>query len=159
MNENGYYRNDILNHEEWAVFYSYIKLDKNTNSNDNSVAKLQSNLHYLNEVKHYLVEREKKYKNLEIDNDSKTFIFPAGHYGQLAYYFLNDNVKKNIVGFIDGDKFKIGKRVYGTKYYTFEKCEISKYENINIIICSERYRSEMIEEIKLLNKNAKIINI
>jgi glycosyltransferase involved in cell wall biosynthesis len=74
-------------------------------------------------------------------------------------YFLNDNVKKKIEGFIDGDKFKIGKRVYGTKYYTFEKCEISKYENVNIIICSERYRNEMIDEIKILNKNANVINI
>jgi len=158
MNENRYYRNDILNHEGWAIFYSYIKCDKITDSNENKL-NLKNNIHYIDELKNYLVERENKYKNLEIDNENKTFIFPAGHYGQLAYYFLNDNIKKNIEGFIDGDKFKIGKRVYGTKYYTFEKCEISKYENVNIIICSERYRNEMIDEIKLLNKNAKIINL
>jgi FlaA1/EpsC-like NDP-sugar epimerase len=158
MNENGYYRNNILNHEEWAIFYSYIRRD-NIKELHNNELNLQNNIHYLYEVKNYLVEREKKYKNVKIDNENKTFIFPAGHYGQLAYYFLNDDIKKKIEGFIDGDKFKIGKRVYGTKYYTFEKYEISKYENVNIIICSERYRNEMIDEIKILNKNAKIINL
>jgi transaldolase len=157
MNKNGFYKNDIQYHQQWAIFYSYIK--KNDNELIYNIINNKDNILYLNKIKNYLIERENKFKNIEINNDYKTMICPAGHYGQLAYYYLNENVKKKICGFIDSDKFKIGKRVYGCDHYTFEKSELTKYKNINVILCSERYRNEITEEIKLLNKNTNIINV
>ena len=132
---------------------------RTTPDKENPINDITDNIHLLDNVSNYLVEREVRFKKIEINNDYKTFICPAGHYGQLAYYYLNDTVKNKISGFIDGDNFKIGKRVYGTPYYTMEKTELSNYDNVNIILCSERYRDEITEEIKLLNKNANIINV
>jgi len=154
MEKNGYYRNNIKNHEKWAIFYSYIK-----KNNTVSQININDNLHFLNEVKQYLLNRENMFKKIKIDNDNKIFIFPAGHYGQLCYHFLDENVKKNVEGFIDGDPFKIGKRVYGTEKFTYKKSKITTYKNINIIICSERYRTEMAKEINILKKNVNIVHI
>jgi hypothetical protein len=154
MNKNGYYRNDIHHHKQWAIFYSYIKKNNIEVIDDNS-----NNMFYFEKIKKYFLERENRLKKIEINNNYKTVICPAGHYGQLAYYHLNENIKKNITGFLDGDKFKIGKRVYGTEHFTFEKSELVNYDNVNVILCSERYRDEITEEIKTINKNANIINI
>ena len=72
---------------------------------------------------------------------------------------MDENIKNNIIGFLDGDSFKIGKRVYGTKHFTYDKLKICDYENINVILCAERYRDENTTELLLHNKNINIINI
>jgi len=155
MNSHGYYRNDISNHEKWAVFYSYVKGNNEIKVCEN----IRENIYLLTELKNYFIERENKIKNIVINNDYKTFICTAGHYGQLVYTLTNKKIKDNVIGFLDGDTFKIGKRVYGTEYFTFDKSEISKFENINVILCAERYRDEITDELILHNKNVLIINV
>jgi hypothetical protein len=77
----------------------------------------------------------------------------------MAYNFLDKYVKENVVGFLDGDPLKIGKRVYGTEYFTYAKSKLSEYVNVNVILCVERYRDEITSELLSHNKNTNIINI
>ena len=154
MKQCGYYRQNILNFEKWAIFYNYIK-DDNVLVDD----EVTKNVYLLDTLKEYFICRENKIKNIKIDNDNKTFICTAGHYGQLVYTFLDENVKNNIIGFLDSDSFKIGKRVYGTKHFTYDKSKLCDYENINVILCAERYRDEIINEILSHNQNTNIINV
>jgi hypothetical protein len=155
MKQCGYSRHDIFDFEKWAVFYNYKK-DDLVKVDDDEVTK---NLYLLDTLKQYFIGREKKIKDIKIDNSYETFICTAGHYGQLVYTFLDETIKHNIIGFLDGDSFKIGKRVYGTKHFTFDKSKLCDYENINVILCAERYRDEITREILMHNKNTNIINI
>jgi hypothetical protein len=45
------------------------------------------------------------------------YICPSGFYGQFIYFNLNEDSKKNVKGFLDGDSFKISKRLSGTPLY------------------------------------------
>jgi hypothetical protein len=155
MKQYGYYRNDILNCENWAVFYSYVR-DINETMRDNDVTK---NVYLLDKLLKYFLSRESKISRIKIDNNHKTFICTAGHYGQMVYTFLDANTKQSIVGFLDGDPFKIGKRVYGTEHSTYEKSKINEYVNVNVILCAGRYRDEITTELLSHNKNTNIINI
>jgi hypothetical protein len=155
MQQCGYIRQDIFDFEKWAVFYNYIRADNNMII-DNAVTK---NVYLLDTLKEYFLGREKKIKDIQLDNNNKIFICTAGHYGQLVYTFLDEKIKNNVIGFLDGDVFKIGKRVYGTEHFTFDKKKLSDYENINVILCAERYREEITKEIIFHNKNTNIINI
>ena len=154
MKQCGYSRHDIFDFENWAVFYNYKKDD--LVKHDDEVTK---NVYLLDTLKHYFTCRENKINNIKIDNDYETFICTAGNYGQLVYTFLDKTIKDNIIGFLDGDSFKIGKRVYGTKHFTFDKSKLCDYKNINVILCVERYRDEITKEILLHNKKTNIINI
>ena len=64
-------------------------------------------------------------KNIETINsiniDRPFYICPSGFYGQFIYFHLNDETRKNLIGFLDGDKFKIGKRLSGTRLPIFDQ--------------------------------------
>ena len=45
------------------------------------------------------------------------------------------------------------------KNATYDKLKLCDYENINVILCAERYRDEITIELLLHNKNINIINI
>jgi FlaA1/EpsC-like NDP-sugar epimerase len=111
----------------------------------------------MEEVKTYLVNREKVISELKFEND--VFICPAGNYGQMIYYFLNSDNKKKILGFLDGDTFKIGKKVYGTDMFTFKKDKVCEYDKVNVVLCVEKFRYEIKREISALNSNVKFIDI
>ena len=155
MNQHGYVRKNIQNHESWATFYNYIKSDTSVEISST----IREETYLLDKLKEYFIQRENKIKAITINNENKTFICTAGHYGQLVYTLINEQVKKNVIGFLDSDPFKIGKRVYGAEHFTFEKSKLQEYENINVILCAERYRDEITAEILSHNKNANIINV
>jgi hypothetical protein len=98
-----------------------------------------------------------KIKNINITEPF--FICPSGFYGQFVYFYLNNETKKNIIGFLDGDKFKINKRLSGTKSYIFEKKEIEKYEKITVLVASSKHNTEIIDELLIYNKNIRILGI
>jgi hypothetical protein len=156
MKQYGYSRKDSLEFEKQAVFYNYLKDSSETVYDYNDVIK---NVYLLDKLLKYFIGREKKIRRIKIDNNYQTFICTAGHYGQMAYNFLDKYVKENVVGFLDGDPLKIGKRVYGTEYFTYAKSKLSEYVNVNVILCVERYRDEITSELLSHNKNTNIINI
>ena len=98
-----------------------------------------------------------KIKNILINTDENIFIVPAGLYGQLIYYFLNDTYRKNILGFLDNDPSKIGKRLYGTENYIFKMDEVKKYNNITLLIYKGPYIEEMMNQLNNYNKNINYI--
>lgn len=97
-------------------------------------------------------------KNIEtiknINIDKPFYICPSGFYGQFIYFHLNDNTRNNIIGFLDGDKFKIGKRLSGTRLPIFEKEEIKNRDNVCILISSSKHTNEIKNE--LLSYNTDI---
>jgi len=98
-----------------------------------------------------------KINNINIDDNEKIFIVPAGLYGQTIYYFLNHTYRKNIIGFLDNDSSKIGKRLYGTENYIFKMDEIKNYHHITLLIYKGPYMEEMMKQLNNYNKNIKYI--
>ena len=98
-----------------------------------------------------------KIKSINIYNPF--YICPSGFYGQFIYFYLNENSKKNVKGFLDGDPFKINKRLSGTPLYIYEKKYISHFENVTILVSSAKYDKEIKRELLLYNSNITIINI
>lgn len=109
----------------------------------------------MNFVKDYLIKREQKLSQIIIPSNS--FIVPGGHYGQLIYMHLqHDNA---VLGFLDNDKSKHGLRMYGTRLLTYPIEEVSKYNDISIILHGGPYTKEIQQSILNYNKNACIIII
>jgi hypothetical protein len=153
FNKYGFYREDIYNYENNSVFYNFVKKEIATDTEN----VIKDNLYLLESVKNYFLNRESIIKNTVLGKE--TYICPAGHYGQLIYYFLTNENKQKILGFLDGDSFKIGKPVYGTHLNTFKKDKISEYDDIEVIVCSSRYRDEIKSDLLTINENVRIINI
>jgi hypothetical protein len=111
------------------------------------------------------------YKNLELPIKQKIFyknviekikyininkpfyICPSGFYGQFVYFNLNDKSKKNLLGFLDDDKFKINKRLNGTNLKIYEKSVVKKKKNFNILISSFKHTNEIKNELLAYNNN------
>jgi hypothetical protein len=154
FNKHGYFRKDVCSFEGHSIFYNYIKSD---DENTIPETEIKNNVYLMEEVKTYLINREKVISELNFEND--VFICPAGNYGQMIYYFLNSDSKKRILGFLDGDTFKIGKKVYGTDIMAFKKDKVCEYDNVDVVLCVEKFRDEIKREISTLNSNVKFIDI
>jgi hypothetical protein len=102
-----------------------------------------------------------KYNQLKIsslkDLDTSFFIVPAGLYGQIIYYFLNPEYKKNLLGFLDNDPSKINRRLYGTQSFIYKMDEIKKYETITIILYNGPYTKEIMTQLDGYNKKIRYI--
>ena len=97
-----------------------------------------------------------KIKSINILNPF--YICPSGFYGQFIYFYLNENSKKNVKGFLDGDPFKINKRLSGTPIHIYEKKYISSFENMTILITSAKHHTEIKNELLQYNSNITCIN-
>ena len=95
--------------------------------------------------------------SIYIDNSKPIFICPAGLYGQIIYYYLNNEFKKNIIGFLDNDQSKIGKRLYGTPYSILKMDEVKKYDSTTIIMYRGPYANEIVQQLNEYNPNIKYI--
>jgi hypothetical protein len=97
---------------------------------------------------------EKNIENIKnININSPFYICPSGFYGQFVYFFLNENTKQNLLGFLDGDPFKINKRLCGTNLIIFEKQIIKNNNKIKILISSTKLNNEIKNELLTYNNN------
>jgi hypothetical protein len=103
------------------------------------------------------------YKNIYVDNIAllnnieippNTYIAPSGIYGQYLYYFINN--KKNIVGFIDNNKERHNKKLYGTDKLVYSPLNIDLKSNI--ILCDCPYKDEIYSELIKLKLNIMYVN-
>jgi hypothetical protein len=89
------------------------------------------------------------YKPKQIDTpfgkSEHEFIAPAGHYGQ---YIYNIFYPKNIIGFLDNDIYKQGKRVYGTPYSTYSYNKLLSYDNPHVYVYAGPYSDEIIKQLE-----------
>lgn len=70
------------------------------------------------------------------------FVAPAGLYGQLFHYFT----KANILGFLDNDTAKQGRRVYGTPYYVFPFNAVKGLKRVTVYVWGGPYKRELIQQ-------------
>jgi len=107
----------------------------------------------------------KFYRNMsniinQLDINVPFYICPSGFYGQYIYFNLNEYVKRNVLGFLDGDKYKQNKRLSGTPHNIYEKSHISKnYDNIAILISSAKHEDEIKTELLSYNGKLRFITI
>jgi len=88
----------------------------------------------------------------EIGDVTNVLIYGAGDSGMITYGALNRDTKKNfeVVGFIDDNKNKLGKKIDRIKIYNLEKIShdfIDKYEINEIIISIQNIKPSRLLEI------------
>lgn len=95
--------------------------------------------------------------SISVDNKEHIFICPGGIYGQLLYYYLNSDLKRNVIGFLENDPSKIGKRLYGTPFKTFKMNEVKKYESPTILFYKGPYMNEIVQQLNQYNNRIKYV--
>lgn len=127
-----------------SIFYQFEK----TNC---KVSELLNREYIKNTMYDIYLNLQDRFTNCIFQENS--FIVPAGHMGQLVY---NVSKPKSILGFLDNDKAKQGKRQYGTPYNIFPFDELNKYQSeINIYIYAGVYVNELLSQLNIY-KNVKI---
>jgi hypothetical protein len=106
------------------------------------------NISYFN----FIVERSTEIKNSIIPE--RTYICPSGMYGQYIYYFLKQ--KQNIIGFIDNNSNRHGKKLYGTGVTVFSP-SVLKNESCTILLCKCPYTEELKQQLLNINKKLHFI--
>lgn len=145
-----------------------FNLEKLENYNSNS------NFYYF---KKEVVINAVSYKNLELPTQQRIFyeksvetikkitinkpfyICPSGFYGQFIYFHLNNATKQHLLGFLDGDNFKINKRLSGTDLHIFEKGAIAEKPEVVVLISSSKHTTEIRDELLSYNKNITFITL
>ena len=101
-------------------------------------------------IKGVLSDFEVSVKRVVIEHPC--FICPAGHYGQKIFYYLQQYCK-NVIGFIDNDLSKQGKRVYGTPAFVYSPDVLIEYKGspILVILYAGPYTRELKLQLNLLH--------
>jgi hypothetical protein len=148
----GYVIKTIFNYKESSVFY-HFKLNKKE-----AICNLSEKIkrpELLENIQNFYHNIKTKINNIKINE--KFFICPAGFYGRNVYNYLESETKQNSIGFLDSDNFKIDKRLSGTPLFVYDKKYISNFDKINVLICSEKHKNELTNELLNYNKNIKFI--
>lgn len=112
----------------------------------------------LSQFEDYYHQRGLLYKDVELKEP--TYIVPAGHYGQLIYFFLQAQ-KEAIVGFLDNDASKIGKRMYGTDTYVYPMkfLETKQDTPVSVLLNAGPYLQEIKAQLEKYHPNIRFICI
>ena len=146
FNLYGYELKSLYNYDNNSIFYYFTKSETKTIENIE-----YKNINLLKILNEFYKKSMKDIENIKINE--KFYICPSGFYGRYIYYYLNTETKKNVIGFLDGDKFKINKRLYGTPINIFAKQHIKDKNDVNILICSKKHENEIKSELEFYNKN------
>ena len=151
--EYNYILKNIFNFEKNSVFYQFVK----NNNVDNVIKNIDNyeNKNLLEVISRFYLNIKEKIKNININKPF--FICPSGFYGKIIYYYLEDNIKENLIGFLDSDQNKINKRLSGTKCLIFSKEYIKNIDNITILVIAEKYKNEIVSELLSYNNNIEFI--
>lgn len=80
-----------------------------------------------------------------LDIPKNCYIAPSGMYGQFLYYFINK--KENILGFLDNNPDRHGKKLYGTDKLVYSPSSID-FDTATIIVCDCPYKEEIIKQLQ-----------
>lgn len=139
-----------FNYKESSIFYYFKK-----NKESMVEPKEYRQIFLLKTIGDFYKDITKRTQILDINKEF--FICPAGFYGRNIYNNLNENTKNKVLGFLDGDSFKIGKRLSGTPLNIYDKNYIKNYDKVVVLICSEKHKDELSNELIKYNKNIEII--
>lgn len=151
MNQYGYVCNKEISFKNHSVFYHFKRGEITVPI---SIQDRTSVL--INTFKSYYNKRDTFFKYLQID--VPFFIFPAGHYGQLAYRSLTSSIH-NFICFLDNDPSKINTRVYGTKGDTNNPNMLKDYgaNPVTILLIASVYSDEIKRQLLSINNNINFI--
>ena len=150
------YRCKLIDHfGSHSIFFYFVKDPlQNTQVNWDNPNKM------INFMKLYFDLREQVFQDISIT--TPFFIFPAGHFGQMTYYFLK-KFDKLLLGFLDNDSSKINKRVYGCSFSVYSPTEILHYKDspLTVVISAGPYSSEIRKQVSSLHPSCliKIIDL
>jgi hypothetical protein len=142
---------DIYYYDNNSIFYYFTKEKSIINNhfminlNNNSLINTQRNFY-----------REIKNKINNITIEKPFYICPSGLYGRFVYYYLNNDTKHNVLGFLDSDPIKINKRLCGTNLLTYKKQQIINNENPIVLIVSNKHNIELTNDILSYNSKTNI---
>lgn len=106
----------------------------------------------------YLYAREMRLS--VIDLSGPTYIFPAGHYGQLVYTALKGCGKADLIlGFLDNDPSKIGNRMYGTPCSVYSPAAVQNNTSCTILLVASVYAAEIKQQLLSICKTLTIIEL
>jgi len=141
---NGFKSVNTIQFDNHSLFF-HFKKSKSSNISihvkEESMNKLY-NLFYL------------RLNKIHIDINEKYYVMPSHYIGQAAYYSIKNN--DNIIGFLDNDLNKIGKRLYGTQLYVYNP-ELLKNSIETVLLVQNPYYEEMYNQLININLNIKII--
>ncbi len=149
----GYRLNKIKDYLDHSLFFYFVKenmqLEKIIWNNPS---------HIIDRMNLYFKSREKMFHTINIQ--TPFFIFPAGHFGQMTYYYLN-RFEDLLLGFLDNDQSKINKRVYGTKFSTYHPRKLLEYSNqpITVLISAAPYIDEIKKQIEGLHTQCTVLKL
>jgi hypothetical protein len=90
----------------------------------------------------------------EINIQTPFYIMPSHYIGQMVYHFSDK--KEKILGFLDNDKNKTGKRLYGTECQTYLPTA-ERLANATVLLVSNPYKKEMKEQLLSLSPSVNIV--
>jgi hypothetical protein len=146
----GYRCHSFFYFKNHSIFYHFKK--------DEFQMTLENQSETLSAFKSMVNSIETRIKSIVITTPS--FIAPAGHYGQMLYYYLKD-YKDKIIGFLDNDPSKIGRRVYGCDKSVMKPAVLKEYDGvpITIIIYAGPYLEEIKEQYMKLHSQIIFISV
>lgn len=105
----------------------------------------------------YLARREERLQRIQVSGP--TYIFPAGHYGQLVYMSIAQKGCE-ILGFLDNDPSKIGHRMYGTPHFVESPIILcTRTEPCTVLLVASVYAAEIREQLQKLCPNIDIVDL
>lgn len=143
----GYTCRQVEYYKSHSMFMYFTK-----NNCDTSLVSWGNPERMIKNMKSYLYHRDRMFESIQIS--TPCFLFPSGHFGQTTYYFLQ-RFKSLILGFLDNDTSKVGKRVYGTPYMTYLPKKLLDYKDtdLTIVISAGPYSKEIEEQVRSLHPN------
>ena len=151
FSKGGYRCTSTESFKDHSLFFHFIKNTETTTTIDA--------YHRGYAVDMYSIYESNRKSISELIMKEPFFIVPAGLYGQLIYYFLKDTYRPNILGFLDNDIHKIGKRLYGTPNIIFKMDKVAEYSTVTVLITTTPYTEEIIKQLTSYNINIRFIQL
>lgn len=100
-------------------------------------------------------DRDERFGSTTLDDNA--IIVPAGMYGQVVYTHAKH--AGSVAGFLDNDRSKQGRRLYGTNCEIFSFDKLLSIPNPKIYMNASFYAKELTEQILAIHSTATIINL
>ena len=156
FNEFSYKLKDTYIFDDHSIFFYFsLCLEDKFNINNMIIPDKNSIIN----IKNNLINLAKTISSLNFNKDNDIFILPAGGYGSKIYYYLNDNNKNKVIGFLDNDTTKHGKYLYGTSKIIYSLDYIKSYISPIIIVNAGAHTNNVIKNINDINSSAIIYNL
>jgi hypothetical protein len=91
-----------------------------------------------------------------IDMPDSAFIAPAGHMGQLVYSKIKPTT---LSGFLDNDRAKQGRRVYGTPFYAQSFSALKGLQSPVVYLYAGVYSDEIRDQVISINSSSQVFII